>query len=382
MTIAPAPARSLVRAACILSLAGILGGCMLAPGHNMRGNVGALPVTPGNDTPPEGALTSITAELVRQMRAVPPADPTEDLKPFMVQPKPYTIGPGDVIGITVWGNPDFSTPTGNNANSSNASGSGVSGFTVSARGTIQLPFVGNIQAAGLTQEELRDRVTTALRSQVRNPEVTVEVKSFRSSRIYVDGEVGKPGRLAIDDVPMTLPEALERAGGITRQADRSAVSITRGLKTVRVNMEQLTSLGIDPQRIVLDSGDMVRVASLEDTRVYVLGEVSAPGVKPLRRGKLSLLEALGDSGGVAAASGDPRQVFVVRGTDPTRPVIYHIDVTSPAFLALADGFDLRPRDVVYVDPVPLVRWNRVLNLILPSATTLQRLDYTQNLVTR
>jgi polysaccharide export outer membrane protein len=343
----------------------------------MGGNVGNLPVTPGSDAPPEGALTNITAELVRRLRSIPEPNPSDELKPFIVEPRPYTIGPGDVIGISVWGTPDFSAPSGSNASASGASG--VSGFTVSARGTIQLPFVGNVQAAGLTEEELRDRVTTALRSQVRNPEVTIEIKAYRSARIYVDGEINKPGQQVINDVPMTLPEALERAGGLTRAADRSALSITRGLKTVRFNLDQLTNLGIDPQRIILARGDLLRVNSVEETRVYVLGEVTTPGVKPLRKGKLSLLEALGDSGGVAVISGDPKQIYVVRATDPTKPVIYHIDVSSPVFLALADGFDLKPRDVVYVDPVPLVRWNRVLNLVLPSATSLQTVNNTRAL---
>jgi polysaccharide export outer membrane protein len=342
----------------------------------MGANVASLPVTPGNDAPPDGALTRITPELVRQLRAVPEPNPMTDLQPFVVEPSPYTIGAGDVVGITVWGNPDFSAPTGTGTGSGTgtAGASGVGGFTVSARGTIQLPFVGNVQAAGLTEEQLRERVTAALRSQIRNPEVTIDIKTFRSARIFVDGEVNKPGQLVINDVPMTLPETLERAGGLTKAADRSAVSITRGLKTVRINLDQLTRMGIDPQRIVLAKGDMLRVDSIEDTRVYVLGEVATPGVKPLRKGKLSLLEALGDSGGVSTTSGDPRQIYVVRGTDPTRPVIFHIDVSSPVFLALADGFDLKSRDVVYVDPVPLVRWNRVLNLVLPSATSVQTVN--------
>jgi polysaccharide export outer membrane protein len=171
----------------------------------------------------------------------------------------------------------------------------------------------------------------------------------------------------MDHVPMTLPEALSRAGGFTPSADRSAVLITRNLKTVRVNVDQLTARGIDPNRILLTHGDTVRVANFEDEKVYVLGEVSSPGGKPLRRGRLTLHQALGESVGVSPGSGDPRQVFVIRPTDPTQPQIFHLDVSNPLSLALAEGFELRDRDVVYVDPVPLVRWNRVISLILPSA---------------
>jgi len=49
------------------------------------------------------------------------------------------------------------------------------------------------------------------------------------------------------------------------------------------------------------------------------------------------------------------------------PEIFHLDASAPVAYALAEGFELRARDVVYVDPVPLVRWNRVISLILPSA---------------
>lgn len=342
----------------------------------MSAGAASLPVTRGSDEPPEGALTRITAELVRANRAVPEYNPTKDLQPFLVEPGSYRIGPGDILGIVVWGNPDFSAPTGTGTG---PTGNTTGGFSVSASGNVQLPFVGPVKAAGLTLEEFGKRVTEALRTQVRSPQVTVDVRSYRSARIYVDGEVNKPGQQSIDDVPMTLPEAIDRAGGLTRGADRSAVSIIRGTQVVRVNMDTLIAHGIDPNRIILSKGDTVRVPNLEETRLYVLGEVAAPGPKLMRKGRLSLSEALGDSGGVSVMTGNPKQVFVVRATDPVKPVIYHIDVSSPVFLALADGFELRPRDVVYVDPVPLVRWNRVISLILPSAAAVQNLASINNL---
>lgn len=363
--------KSTVRGAIATAAFLALTGCALAPGHHMNANLEGIPVTAGNDEPPAGALTRITADLVRQMRAVPQPNPLQALKPFLVTPGAYRIGPGDVLGIVVWGNPDFSAPTGTGTGQN---GSTITGFTVSATGNVQLPFIGPVKAEGLTLEEFGKRVSDALRSQMKNPQVTVDVRSYRSARIYVDGEVNKPGQQAIDDVPMTLPEALDRAGGPTRAADRSAVSLIRGTTVVRVNLDQLIGQGIDPNRIVLSKGDTLRVPSLEENRLYVLGEVAAPGPKLMRKGRLSLSEALGDSGGVSSLTGNPRQVYVVRATDPTKPTIYHIDVSSPVFLALADGFDLQTRDVVYVDPVPLVRWNRVLNLVLPSAAAVQTVN--------
>lgn len=359
---AKAAARGSALASVALS-ACLLGGCALAPGVNISGQV--TKPAPVN-LPPPNALISITPDLVFALRSVPPPDPTKDLEPFMVAPEPYRIGPADVLAITVWGSPEFSQPSG--VPSGSAGNTASSGFTVSSKGFIQMPFIGNVKAAGLTEEELRDKLSELLQSMLKKPQVTVAMQTYRSGRIYVDGEVRTPGQLILNDVPMTLPEALYRAGGITTAADRSSVLVTRGLKTVRINIDQLTARGIDPQRILLASNDTVRVASNEDTRVYVLGEVNGAGAKPFRKGRLTLNEALGDAGGVASTSGDPRQIYVVRVTDPLKPEIYHLDAASPVALALADGFELKPRDVVYVDPVPLVRWNRVINLILPSAS--------------
>ena len=363
-----------------LALALMLGGCALAPGLSMEawrqgpGPMEALLEGRAQDAPPPGALIRITPDLVREQRAAQAKeDPTAGLAPFFTAPQPYRIGPADVVGITVWGHPEFSiggggaASGGGVANASGMGGAGGGGFTVGPDGNIPFPYLGEVQAAGRTEPELRAHLTTLLSRLLKNPQVSVSVQAFRSTRIYVDGEVRAPGQKFMDHVPMTLPEALSRAGGFTPSADRSAVLITRNLKTVRVNVDQLTARGVDPNRILLAHGDTVRVANFEDEKVYVLGEVSSPGGKPLRRGRLTLHQALGESVGVSPGSGDPRQVFVIRPTDPTQPQIFHLDVSNPLSLALAEGFELRDRDVVYVDPVPLVRWNRVISLILPSA---------------
>ena len=176
-----------------------------------------------------------------------------------------------------------------------------------------------------------------------------------------------PGLQALNDIPMTLPEAIGRAGGVTALADRSAIAVTRGNTTAVVNLPQLTARGINPTSILLRNGDLVRVLGREEAKVFVMGEVLRPSSQTLRNGRLTLNEALGDAGGVSQVSADPRQIFVVRAANTETPEIYHLDARSPTAFALAEGFELKARDVVYVDPVPLVRWNRVISLILPRA---------------
>jgi len=357
----------------------VLTGCALSPGISLNrlyqgpGVIESL--VKAEEAPPAGALTRITPELVRQQRAaLAQEDATAGLQPYFKPPQPYRLGPADVVGITVWGHPEFaggggagSGGTSSSAGDSAGAGAGAGSYTVDTTGKIQFPYLGEVPVAGLTEPELRARMTGLLARLLRNPQVSVSVQGFRSARVYVDGEVRNPGQKFLDHIPMTLPEAISRAGGFTPTADRSAVLITRNLKTVRVDVDRLTARGVDPNRILLEHGDTVRVANFEDEKVYVLGEVSSPGGKPLRKGRLTLHQALGEAVGVSPYSGDPRQVFVIRPTTPDKPEIYHLDVSSPVAFALAEGFDLRDRDVVFVDPVPLVRWNRVISLILPSA---------------
>jgi polysaccharide export outer membrane protein len=125
--------------------------------------------------------------------------------------------------------------------------------------------------------------------------------------------------------------------------------------------------GHDPSAILLRSGDIVRVEQREDGKVFVLGEVNKPSVVLPRNGRLTLNEALGEAGGVNPMTSDPRQIYVVRKPETGRPQVFHLDARSPVALALAEGFPLRPRDVVYVDAGDITRWARVVNQLIPSA---------------
>ena len=355
-------------------------GCSYAPGLTMGG---ALPTStaPANasasraagaevDAPPPGALLSITPELIRQERSARVTDVGQDVKRLFDEAKPYLIGPGDVLNIVVWDHPELAiVPAGSSSTADASSLTSVgNGYNVSPAGLVQFPYVGNLKLGGLTEYEARDLLTTRLSKYLKDPQVTVRIQAYRSGRVYVDGEVRNPGLQPVTDIPMTLPEAINRAGGFTATADRSTIAISRNGSTTAINLPQLTELGINPSRILLRSGDLVRVLNRDDSKVYVMGEVTRPLAQPLRNGRLTLNEALGEAGGVSPVSGDPRQIYVVRGAPDGQTQIFHLDARSPVAYALAEGFELKARDVVYVDPTSLVRWNRVISLILPSAS--------------
>ncbi|MFT4268273.1 MAG: polysaccharide biosynthesis/export family protein [Xenophilus sp.] len=345
----------------------VLQGCAAAPGFN---DVPASLAPPAADSekPVEGAITPITPELILAQRASHPRAPGDDVRRLLGKPEPYRIGPGDVLGITVYDHPEltssFIPPT---TVADPASVAPAPGFVVSDTGQMSFPYVGLFKAEGMTAQEVENRLKHDLARVYKNPEVSVRIQAFRSRRVFVEGEVRTPGLQVFTDIPMTLPEVISRAGGILSTGDRSAVMLTRGGASTMVDMVGMAEAGLDPTRIPLQSGDIVFVRSREERKVIVAGEVVKPSAVLMRNGRLSLGDALGEVGGVDLGTANPRQIYVVRNEPAGGQKIFHLDARTPSSLALADGFDLAPKDLVYVDPVGLVRWSRIINLILPSA---------------
>jgi polysaccharide biosynthesis/export protein len=322
--------------------------------------------------PPEGVVIPITPALVQAEAKAAPRTVPPEIKALFANPKPYTIGPSDVIGILVYDHPELLPNAGAViAQSSDPTGiSTAPGFIVDADGQVFFPYIGRTKVAGLTESEASELFVARLSKYIRNPQVTVRITSFRSRRAYVEGEVRNPGTQIFTDVPMTLPEALNRAGGITIAGDRSFVTLTRGDHTAVIDLMELQDLGVSATHILLQNGDLLTVRNREDRKVYVMGEIMKPSALLMRNGRLSLNEALGEAGGPNLLTANTSQIYVIRNTGQSSPAVFHLNAGSPTALALADTFKLKPRDVVYVDPVPLVNWNRIISLVLPSAQAL------------
>jgi polysaccharide biosynthesis/export protein len=338
-----------------------------------RGSVTLGQYVPADPTnPPQGVVIPITPALVHAEAQARPKGIPSDIQALFADPKPYTIGPSDVIGIIVYDHPELLPNSGAViAQSQDPTGvSAAPGFIVGADGQVFFPYIGRIKVGGLTEVEASELLMKRISRYIKDPQVTVRISSFRSRRVYLEGEVGKPGTEVITDVPMTLLEAINRAGGINPTGDRSFVTLTRDSKTTAINLMQLQDLGVNPNRILLQNGDLITVRNRDESKVYVLGEIARPAALQMHNGRLSLSEALGDAGGPNLLTADTAQIYVIRNTQAGSPAVFHLNGRTPTALALADTFQLHPRDVVYIDPVPLVSWNRVINLILPSAQAL------------
>jgi polysaccharide biosynthesis/export protein len=272
----------------------------------------------------------------------------------------YRVAPQDVLRVTVWNHPELTNPSGTRDE--------LVGRVVNADGTFFFPYAGNVRAGGRSLQEIRDDVVRGLRRMIKDPQVDVSVMQYRGRRVYLAGEVRNPGTQPVTDVPPDLTEIIARAGGVTPDADLTNVTITRNKETTKVDLQALYYGGDMRANVRLQHGDVVNVPERREAKVFVTGEVLRPTAVPMPRGRLTLADALADAGGVNPLTANARQVYVLRGIDDARSQIYHLNSDSPDAMLMAGKFRLNSRDVVYVDAASVVRWNRLMNNVLPSAT--------------
>ncbi|BFL84885.1 hypothetical protein LFREDSHE_33350 [Shewanella baltica] len=128
----------------------------------------------------------------------------------------------------------------------------------------------------------------------------------------------------------------------------------------------------------MQNGDIVHVNRNDTQKVFVLGDVKKAGTVSLNRYGLNLAEALSDSGGLNENTANANGIFVLRKRDYEQSGIladvYQLHARNIASMVLAEQFELQPHDIVYVTSAPLARWNRVISLLLPSVTSIERVN--------
>jgi polysaccharide export outer membrane protein len=342
--------------ACVVVLA-LLAGCAPGQGMNVHANndyVQLVPITPQLVTSQHATATS---------QAIPQA-----LLDY--QPQAYHIGAGDTLYITVWDHPELTSPAGSQQEGS------ANGRLVRPDGTIYYPYLGLMKVEGMTIEQARQAIASKLAHWIKNPMVDISVANYASQHVVVEGALEKSGSQALTTVPMTLGEAIANAVVDTQYANLSDVTLTRGGQDYRIDMSGYAGgKGGAAGKIYLQGGDRILVPYNDGQKVFVMGEVTRPQALRFRTGDITLTQALGDAGGLNEVT-SKGMVYVVRGAfdkngqQSQRPTVYQLDLKSPAAFALADGFDVRPGDVVFASAAGVTRWNRFLSQLLPLTSAL------------
>ncbi|WMN61189.1 polysaccharide export protein [Pseudoalteromonas xiamenensis] len=348
-------------------------GCNIIPGSHFEGIESSTDAEQYQHELDKVNIQLIDSALIASERTKEPGKKNASVsKTLDVSTYEYRLGVGDVLTIGVWDHPELTIPAAVQRTAE------FDGFRVQADGTISYAYAPNIKAEGKTVNEVRAELVKRLSRVIENPQVDVKVVGFKSQRTYVTGEVEKPGVFPITEVPTTLIDAINQAGGLTEKADWTSVTFSRGEKTEVISLNDFYERGDVSKNRLLQHGDIVHIARNDQQNVFVLGDVKKSGTVTINRYGLSLAQALSESGGLNENTANASGVFVLRKRDFEKEGVmadvYQLDAKSITALVLADKFKLQPSDIVYVTSAPVARWNRVISLLLPSVTAVERVD--------
>ena len=374
----------------VTALCGSLFGCALVPGLHPSvsgdgiSSFGGVqdPARPYEvvrwlDEPAEGGLKGLRiveltpAALVAEAGGGEPT-PVQGLNatPVVAAPEDYVLGPGDVLNIVVWDHPELTNPVGEFRDAVSA------GRLISADGTMFYPYIGSFIAMGRTVGELREFIALALSRVIQSPQVDVRVVAYRSKRVQVTGEVRQPGLVTLDDTPKGVIEALNERGGLSPEASRRRVVLTRHGQRYVLDLASLLSGDVGGLNPALQPGDLVHVPDRSGDQVYVLGEVAKPGPVALSQSRLTLIDAITQGAGFDKLRSTDSGVLVFRRPDPDSGLatVYRLDMSSAVGMLLAGEFELQPRDVVYVSTSAFAQYNSIISQLLPTISAIFQID--------
>jgi polysaccharide export outer membrane protein len=181
--------------------------------------------------------------------AAVPAPPSAAKPPVLLAGTPlpagYVIGPEDILTVVFWREKDMS-----------------SDVSVRPDGKITLPLLNEIEATGRTPEQLRAAITEAASRYIEDPTVSVVVKQINSRKVFITGQVPKPGPYILN-TPMTVLQLIAMAGGVNEFAKAKNILITREEQgrpvAIRFNYKDVTKGKNLKQNIELRPGDTVIV---------------------------------------------------------------------------------------------------------------------------
>jgi polysaccharide biosynthesis/export protein len=384
----------LTRSFLILLAALMLPACSLLPGTGPTSDAVESGATAGlrSSTPLPYALVDVSSDTIgflSQPNLITFQGEFPDKRPKPTQ----VVGVGDILNISI-----FEAAPGGLFTPATAAGARPGNFVdlppqaVDQKGSIYVPYAGEIPTAGRTIPDIQQAVVGRLKNRAIEPQVVISLNQQHSAVVSVLGDVNTPGVLALNSVGERLLALIVRAGGPKFEAIESYVTLQRDGKRVRVLLSRVVH---DPNENVFVRPNDVIFITHESPTFTALGALNQNvfgfnSEIPFDVETLTLTQAIGKAAGLNDQQSDPSEVYIYRfenrrfldklGVDTKRftfdsiPTIYHVNLRDPSGLLLASGFQMRTKDVVYIANAKVVDYYKFLTLVNNTSNTVSNVS--------
>ena len=262
----------------------------------------------------------------------------------------YILGPADKIFINLTDTDDLD-----------------GSYLVDQDGMIDLPFIGKVKVNGLSLNDTQNILTDVIKEFYKNPELQLNIEEFNSSKVYIVGAVRNQKTINLNQKPIKLIEAAIDANFNPSAADKlfgTKGFLRRDNKVYKINLTNAFSGSDEKENFYLKKDDVIFIDRNSDA-IHVFGEVTKPGVY-FPNLDYSLTELISTSG-LNQITANAKKVYVIREKyDSFLEVdVFQLDIKNPVNLIAGKKFLLQSKDIVFIPPTEIVKWNRTISLLLP-----------------
>jgi len=262
----------------------------------------------------------------------------------------YVLGTSDVIEINLTDSDDID-----------------GSYIINTEGMIDLPFIGKIKINNLTLGQAQNTLISVIEKFYKNPDLQIIIEEYNSSKAFILGAVRNQITINLNQEPIRILEAAIQAdfNPSSNSKDFGTKGILRRDNNVyKIDLQNTIKSKDNKENFFLKKDDVVFIDKNSDS-VHVIGELTRPGVYYPNL-DYSLTELISTSG-LNQLTANARKVYVIRENYNKFLSIdvFQLNIKNPINLIAGKKFLLHPKDIVFIPPAPIVKWNRTISLLLP-----------------
>ena len=262
----------------------------------------------------------------------------------------YILGPADTISINLTDTDDLD-----------------GSYLIDQDGMIDLPFIGKLKIDNLNLNDAQNILTEVIKNYYKNPDLQINIEEFNSSKVYILGAVRNQVTIKLDQKPIRVIEAAIQANFNPSSSEKSFGTkgfLRRDNEVYKINLTNAYKSKDDKENFYLKKNDVIFIDRNSDA-IHVFGEITKPGIYYPNL-DYSLTELISTSG-LNQLTANAKKVYVIREQFESflEVDVFQLDIRNPVSLIAGRKFQLQPKDIIFIPPSEIVKWNRTISLLLP-----------------